>query len=101
MPIDFITSEEDGFEKNWIFPYMNIPTNSIESELEERYGITNSPTHIYEHVLANVRLLKISRLKLALNYTYSNLLIYILSIQTWQQKSNQINFKCILHFKSR
>ena len=56
MPIDFITSEEDGFEKNWIFPYMNIPTNSIESELEERYGITNSPTHICEHVLANVRL---------------------------------------------
>jgi len=38
MPIDFITSEEDGFEKNWIFPYMNIPTNSIESELEERLG---------------------------------------------------------------
>ena len=47
MPIDFITSEEDGFEKNWIFPYMNIPTNSIESELEERYyGITYSRTHI-------------------------------------------------------
>ena len=59
MPIDFITSDEDGFEKNWIFPYMNIPMNSIESELEERYGITYSPTS--EHVLANVRLFKISR----------------------------------------
>ena len=66
MPIDFITSEEDGFETNWIFPYMNIPTNSIESELEKRYGIIyllnpDSQTHIDEHVFTNVRPFKISR----------------------------------------